>query len=390
LVEEEVKALKLLMLSGLNIEGPGMSLNQNVEELLRCLKRLKPAKKFSVVVMPDFTLDRLVTYDGDVEHFSRAIAEVAGRKGGSIHGVKQLELRGGNAASTAAALAALGVKVYPILDTSLLGLHLLKFYLDPFGVDLSHVKTSGRMSLTTAIELTHGGERVNVMMSDLGSMSEFGLDKLASEDFHVLREADYVCVFHWAGTRRWGTKLAEGVFDYVRKEGKGKTYYDTSDPSPKKEDVPSLVKKILLGNLVDIFSVNDNEALCYASQLNEKVSNLRKTLKLDELAKECARILAKNLSARVDLHTTTFAGSFTRNSEVVVPAFKVPVLRATGAGDAWNAGNIFGDAVDLPDSCRLTLANAVAAYYISSPAGEHPTMRKLVEFCSKQLSMTEE
>jgi len=362
-----------------------MSLTQNLEELLHSLERLELAKKFSAVIMPDFFLDRLVMYEGDLNHFSKAVAEVAKRKGGSIHGIKQLELRGGNAVNTAAALAALGAKVYPIIDTSLLGLHLLKFYLDPFKVDLSHVKTSGKMSLTTAIELTHRGERVNVMMGDLGSLSEFGLDDLTPEDFQVLREADYVCIFHWAGTRRWGTQLAEGVFDYVRKKGKGKTYYDTADPSPKKEEVPKLVKKILLGNLVDIFSVNENEAFCYASQLNEKVGSLQKKLKLDELAKECARILAKNLSARVDLHTTTFAGSFTSNLEVTVPAFKVSVLRATGAGDAWNAGNIFGDALGLPDSCRLTLANAVAAYYISSPVGEHPTLPKLVDFCSKQL-----
>jgi len=388
-VEEEIKALKLLLLSGLKVKGSEMSLIQNVEELLRFLERLEPAK-FSVVVMPDFILDRLVTYEGDVKHFSRTIAEVAGRKGGGLEGVKQLELRGGNAANTAAALAALGAKVYPILETSPLGLHLLRFYLDPFGVDLSHVKTLGKMPLTTAIELTHGGERVNIMICDLGSLPEFGLDNLTSEDFQVIGEADYVCVFHWSGTRRWGTELAKGVFDYVRKEGKGKTYYDTSDPSPKKEDLPKLVKTILLGNLVDIFSVNENEAFCYASQLNKKVESLRKAMKLDELAKECARILAKNLSARVDLHTTTFAGSFTSNSEVMVPAFKVPVLRATGAGDAWNAGNIFGDALGLPNSQRLTLANAVAAYYISSPTGEHPTLPKLVEFCSKQLSRTKD
>jgi len=363
-----------------------MPLTQNVEELLHFLERLKPAKKFSVVVMPDFFLDRLVTYEGNLNHFSKAMAEVAERKGGSIHGIKQLELRGGNAANTAAALATLGAKVHPIISTSLLGLHLLKFYLGPYEVDLSHVKTGGKMSLTTAIELTHKGKRVNVMMSDLGALSEFGLDHLTPEDFQVLREADYVCIFHWAGTRRWGTQLAKGVFDYVQKKGKGKTYYDTSDPNPKKEEAPRLVKKVLLENLIDIFSVNENEAFYYASQLNEKMGSLQKKMKPDELAKECATILAKTLSTRVDLHTTTFAGSFTGNSEATVPGFEVSVLRATGAGDAWNAGNIFGDALGLPDRCRLTLANAVAAYYISSPDGEHPTLPKIVDFCSKQLS----
>jgi len=346
---------------------------------------LKPPREFSMVVMPDFFLDRMITYEGDIKRFSRVVAEVAKRKGGSIHGVRQMELRGGNAANTAAALAALGARVYPIINTSPLGRHLLKFYLEPLGVDLSHVKTYGTMAITTAFELTHEGERVNVMMSDVGSLPNFGLDDLTPEDFQLLREADYVCVFHWASTRRWGTELAEEIFRHVRERGRGKTYYDTSDPNPKKEDVPRLVRRVLLGNLIDIFSVNENEAVWYASQLSEEVKSLRERLKPDELAKECARILARNLSARIDLHTTTFTGSFTRKTEVIVPAFKVPVLRATGAGDAWNAGNIFGDALALPDQCRLTLANAVAAYYISSPAGAHPTLPQLIEFCSKHL-----
>jgi len=354
---------------------------QLVDELLLCLERSKP-KEFSVVVIPDFFLDRLVTFEGNIKQLSKAIDQVARRKGGSVHGIKQTELRGGNAANTAAALATLGAKVHPIINTSPLGLHLLKFYLEPLGADLSHVKTSGAMALTTAFELTHQGERVNVMMSDLGSLPEFGLDDLTYEDFQLLRKTDYVCVFHWSGTRRWGTELAEGVFRHVKEGGKGKTYYDTSDPTPKKEGIPKLVKKILLQDLVDIFSVNENEAFWYASQLSKRVRRLQKTLKPDELAKECARILAENLSARVDLHTTTFAGSFTSKTETVVPAFKAPVLRATGAGDAWNAGNIFGDAIGFPDSCRLTLANLAAAYYISSPTAEHPTLSKLKEFCS--------
>lgn len=361
-----------------------MSISKYTRELLHSLEQAESARELDIVVMPDFFLDRLITYEGNAKQLCNAVAEVARRKGGSIHGIKQTELRGGNAANTAAALAALGAKVHPIINTSPLGLRLLKLYLELLGVDLSHVKDYGEISLTTAFELTHRDGRVNVMMSDLGSLEEFGPDGLTPEDFQLLRKADYVCVFHWAGTRRWGTELAENVFTHVKKEGRGKTYYDTSDPTPKKEEIPTLMRKVLLTNIIDILSVNENEAFCYASQLNNNVSNLQQTLKPDELAKECARILANNLSARIDLHTTTFVGSFTRKTEVLVPAFKVPVLRATGAGDAWNAGNTFGDALGLSDSCRLTLANAVAAYYISSPAGEHPTLPKLVDFCSKQ------
>ncbi|MFQ6065117.1 MAG: carbohydrate kinase family protein [Candidatus Bathyarchaeia archaeon] len=361
-----------------------MSISKYARELLDCLERVEPPEELDVVVMPDFFLDRLVTYKGDEKQLYNAIAEVAKRKGGSIHGIEQTELRGGNAANTAAALAALGAKVYPIINTSPLGLHLLKLYLEPLGIDLSHVKDEGEIALTTSFELTHRDESVNVMMSNLGSLEEFGPDDLTSEDFQLLREADYVCVFHWAGTRRWGTELAERVFTHVKKEGRGKTYYDTADPTPKREEIPKMMKKVLSTNVIDILSVNENEAFYYASQINDEVSTLQQTLKPDKLAKESARVLANTLSARIDLHTTTLAGSFTRKTEVIVPAFKVPLLRATGAGDSWNAGNIYGDALGLSDPCRLTLANAVAAYYISSPAGKHPMLPKLVNFCSRQ------
>jgi len=334
--------------------------------------------------MPDFFIDRFVTYPSEVEQFSLAVAEVAARKGGNIHGIRQTELRGGNAANTAAALATLGAKVYPIITTSPLGLHLLKFYLEPLGADLSYVKADGEVSLTTALELAHKGERVNVMMGDLGSLTSFGPEKLTEEDFKILQDADYVCVFNWTCTVRGGTELAERVFRYVKERGKGKTYFDTGDPNPNKENIPKLLRKVLTKKLVDIFGVNENEAFSYSSHFSQKVKGLKRKLEHHELAKECARVLAKRISARVDLHTSALAGSFFKDNEVVVPAFSVSALRSTGAGDAWNAGNIFADAIGLPDSCRLTMANAVAAYYISSPVAEHPSLSKLIEFCSKQ------
>lgn len=340
-------------------------------------------EEFNVVVMPDFFLDRLINLKCNIKRFSETLENVARRKGGCIDGIEQTELRGGNAINTASALAALDVKVVPIACTSMLGLQIVKFFLEPLGVDLSHIKTSKRLSITTAMELESDNGKVNVMLRDTGALANFGRHHLDNYDFETIENADYVCVFNWAGTRRYGTELAKTIFRHVKIKGKSKTYYDTADPTPNKEKIPELVKNVLRGKDLDILSANENEAVLYASQLSHETKKLGKKLKFQELAKESARILASHISARVDLHTTSFSATFTKKRETFAPAFKVPVLRATGAGDAWNAGNILGDAYELSDDCRLTLANAVAAYYISNPNGMHPTRKQLMKFCER-------
>lgn len=333
--------------------------------------------------MPDFFLDRLITLGCTVQSLSQMLEEVVKRKGGCIDDVTQADMRGGNAVNTASALASLNVNVTPILCTNRLGLKLIKFYLTSHKFDLSHIKISDAASMTTAIEFRTNKQNVNVMLRDVGSLAEFGLHHLDNEDYRIIQNADYVCIFNWAGTKHFGTELAETIFRHVKDNGKGKTYYDTADPTPNKEQIPKLMKKVLQSKYVDILSVNENEAIYYASQLSNDVKELGATLSSENLAKESARVLAVHLSSRVDLHATGFSGTFTKSNETIVPAFKVPVLRATGAGDAWNAGNIFGDACGLSDEVRLALANAVAAYYISHPEGTHPTKRQLREFCKK-------
>jgi sugar/nucleoside kinase (ribokinase family) len=221
------------------------------------------------------------------------------------------------------------------------------------------------------------------MLRDIGSLINFGPSNLDDDDFRVIDDAYYICVFNWAGTRRYGIELAKTVFHHVKTKGKSKTYYDTADPTPNKQKIPELVKNVLKGKDVDILSVNENEAICYASHLTRKIEKLGKGFSIEKLAKESARILATHLSSRIDLHTTSFSATFTRKDETFVSAFKVPVLRATGAGDSWNAGNILGDAYGLSDDCRLTLANAVAAYYISNREGMHPTRKQLIKFCER-------
>jgi len=358
-------------------------LNLHRECLAELQKFLKTEiGEFSVVVMPDFFLDRLISLNMDAKTLYNSIGRVAKKKGGSVDGIKQTDLRGGNAVNTASALAALGARVTPIICTDKLGLQLTKYYLRSKKTDLSHIKVFKEASVTTALELEAESGKVNIMLRDVGALADFGSDNLNDKDFEAIENADYVCVFNWAGTRRFGTELAKSVFHRTKVKGKGKTYYDTADPTPNREKLPALMKNVLLSKNVDILSINENEAVCFAKQLNYELEEVKKG-KFAKLAMESARILARHFQARVDLHTTSFSATFTKKGETAIPAFRVRVLRATGAGDAWNAGNILGDACELSDEQRLALANAVAAYYISAPAGMHPTSEQLIEFCSR-------
>lgn len=354
----------------------------SMEELINLLNTI--SKETNVVVMPDFFLDRLITLHQTSSEFTKNLLNVASRKGGSIDGISQADIRGGNSVNTASALAMLGVKVTPIICTSKLGLQLLNFHLKPLGIDLSHVKVRDKASLTTALELESDGNKVNVMIRDLGSLQNFGPADLSDEDYDAIKSADYVCVFNWAGTKNHGTELAQKIFRTVKAGGNGKTYYDTADPIPNYKKIPELMEKVLKTNDVNVLSLNENEAIAYATCLKGEAYGTKGTSRLDELALESARVLAENLSARIDLHTTAFSATFTKGGEKVVPAFKVDTLRATGAGDAWNAGNIFADANGLSDECRLMLANAVSACYLTDRDGVHPNRERLIRFLEGQ------
>jgi sugar/nucleoside kinase (ribokinase family) len=356
-------------------------LHSFLKEIITFLK--SEIGELNVVVMPDFFLDRLISLNYDVKDFSKILENVARRKGGSIDKIEQMELRGGNAINTASALATLGAKVTPIICTSKFGLQVIKFYLKPLVADFSHIKILEKSSITTAMELATKNGKVNIMLRDVGALADFGPHDLNDDDFEAIKNANYVCVFNWAGTRRFGTELAKTVFHHAKTMGKGKTYYDTADPIPNKKNIPKLVKNVLRGKDIDVLSVNENEAICYASQLDNEILELAKKMKSEELANESVRILTSQISARVDLHTTSFSATFTKKGKTAVPVFKAPVLRATGSGDAWNAGNVLGDASRLSDGGRLALANAVAAYYISNSNGLHPTRKQLIKFCEK-------
>jgi ribokinase len=358
-------------------------LSEAKKELEEFLEEQK-LKTCQVVVLPDFFLDRFINLKLSLSQFSRLAAGVAKRKGGSIDGIAQTEMRGGNAINVASALASLGVKVAPIVCTNEHGFQQLNYFLKKLPVDTSHVKIRDKASITTALEFQDKKVKTNVMLRDLGSLEDFGPADLDDKDYRMIEDADFLCVFNWAGTLRFGTALAEAVFSVAKKNGRGKTYYDTADPTPNSRLVSELIGKVLKSNQVDIFSVNENEAVTYAKYLDESFGD-QKEHEFAVLAMEAARILKKHLSSRIDLHTSLFSATLRSKTEVVVPAFKIKIKRATGAGDAWTAGNILGDHNGLSDECRLMLANAVSACYLSDPKGNHPTWEKIRSFLTNKI-----
>jgi ribokinase len=348
-------------------------------EILSFLE-VKTSREIQTVVMPDFFFDRFINLELDIQHFYELIIQIAQHKGGSLDGVSQTNIRGGNAINVASALAALDVNVTPIICTSDFGMQQIKYFFKNSKVDFSNVKLGNNLSVTTALEFQSGKEKINVMLRDLGDLKSFSPDQLTKKDYKIIENADYVCLFNWAGTLKFGTELAQVIFGRAKNKSKSKTYYDTADPNPNKAGIAGLITKVLKTHQLDILSLNENEAVTYASFLDESISQKINKLPFSDLALESARILACNFSARIDLHTSAFSATLTKNKEVIVPTFKIKVLRATGAGDSWNAGNILGDANGVSDEARLMLANAVATCYLSDKQGMHPTKAKLTSF----------
>lgn len=343
-------------------------------------------KKPTVVTMPDFFFDRIITLNYNVKNFSRIIEKISSQKGGALDNTFQMDLKGGNAINTTASLAALGAKVTPIVCTNKKGIKKIKKTLKKYKINLSHIKIRDRASITTALELIEKNQKINIMLRDLGDLENFQTSDLNEKDELLIKNANYVCIFNWAGTKNYGSKLAKKVFAIVKKLGKGITYYDTADPNSNKKKIPELIETVLKSDYVDILSLNENEAITYASIIDNQIQKRAKSNKSEKLPLEAAKVLVRKLNSRIDLHTSKYAATITKKKTTYVQTFKIKPSIVTGAGDSWNAGNIIGDMNCLTDKSRLILANAVSACYLLDSKGKYPTKKILYKFIKKELT----
>ncbi len=329
------------------------------------------------VILPDFFVDHFVITD-DLETFISRLRLLAEQGGGNLMGTRHLIRRGGNAVNTASALFALGIRPVLIAKTDPRGLGLLKGLVDP-QLDLTHIHTDGMLSATVSIEADYQGRRVNLMVSDSGSVADFSLSDLNESDIECIRRAPLVallCLNH----NRLAPSLAGDLFSMVRSQSHAITFMDIGDPSGNPSIVKPIVDNVLMEGLVDVLSMNENEAGWFARALDPNYSRWTDLVAHPDRWLSAAEYISSMIDVQVDLHTHHFAASSRDGVSVVVPAFDVAPHVVCGAGDAWNAGDICGNILHLNTRDRLTLANAVAALYVSGREAMHPSSKDVVSF----------
>jgi len=330
-----------------------------------------------VFIAPDFFIDHFVRYPKGYATLKKEFDRVVSQGGGNVLGTEQYIAKGGNAVNAAIALGYLRVKTSLFTVTDAIGFHLLKYFVGDLPIDISLVRTDGIASITTAFEIRTGkGKMTNIMVSASGSLLTIGSEQLSDSVLELAKSSSIVCFFNWSQTKK-GTEIAQKLFKAMKEEGKGMTFFDSGDPSYKRDEIPLLIGQIFRKGLVDVISMNENELTQYSRALG-LTSHEDQKLRTNLLK------LSEKLQCRIDYHTTEFSATAYEGNCDVTPCFRIDPVRATGAGDTWNAGDILGYLSDLHNESRLLLANATAAAYITNPLPKPPTLDEAIAFASSK------
>lgn len=348
---------------------------QRIEEALAKTETLG-----TVTVLPDYFVDRFVRID-DFSALAKAINQKGEEGGGgSIRGIKQSEVKGGNAVNLGYSLAALGVKTNVITIAKSLAAEALRGAFQKFSnVDLDIIE--GEPGYTIAMEFLKNEKIVNVMVSDAGDLEDFDHSGLDESHWKKITNSDLVCLVNWAALKNHGTDLTEAVFWRAKEKGIP-TFFDPADVLEKADDLPVLKRRVLDRGLIDYFSLNENEARITADVLaghrlpqDFASSDLHKTI----------RILADMTGETVDIHTIKLSMSCRGREVTTVNCHKLKQKTITGAGDVWDAADIIGYRSGLDAEDRLTLANAAGGLFISREDAMPPENSELIDFIRSNL-----
>ncbi len=327
-----------------------------------------------VTVLPDYFVDRFMRIE-DFDKLARDI-KLKGDEGGggSIRGVRQSEVKGGNAVNLAYALGSLGAKSNLIAIANSLPAEMLRSTFRKLpNVNLEII--DGDPGFTVAFEFKRNQRIVNVMVSDAGDLKDFDQKQLKEKHWEDISKSRLLCLVNWSAIRN-ATDLTESVFTFAKEKGV-ETFFDPADVSEKADDLPDLKKRVLDRGLIKYFSMNDNEARIMSMVLAGH--KLSQEFTVDDLQKTI-RVIADLTGERVDIHTHRFSMSCLHKDTTVVQCHKLDQKTITGAGDVWDAADLIGYRTGLDDEERLALANAAAGLYVSREEAIPPTRPEVVEF----------
>jgi ribokinase len=332
----------------------------------------------TVSVLPDFFMDRFVKLESIDELIAAIKIKSQEGGGGSLRGIQQVEVKGGNAVNVACALGKLGANVNLLAIAESFYADLLRATCLAF--PNIHLETvSGKNGFTVAFEFFENGIPVNVMASDTGDLAEFDGSSIQEDLLGFISSAKIVSVLNWASNRR-GTELCFSVYSSAKNQG-GMTFFDPADVAELSQNIPDLKKRIFDQCLLDYFSLNDNELRIFCRILSNYI--LPQNYSLAELEKG-ARLLSETTNTRVDLHTRKVSISCRSNECLAEPCYKVEQKLITGAGDIWDAADIVGYLLGWEPEKRLKFANATAGFYVSCKEPEPPGLDQVFNFISSK------
>lgn len=326
--------------------------------------------KFKVSVLPDFFFDRIVSVPSLNMLYHQAKLKAASG-GGNLRGFAQTDVRGGNAANLAFALASLSVKttLYCVGDEH------TETALSNHPRNCRVKVIPGKPGHTTALEFNFRSKPVNVMISDVGDIEGFDGQRLDLNDITGLKRSDCIALVNWSANKK-GNALAARVFGLNGRKRR-LNFLDPADLSGAENRVRVLVKEIIARGLLDVLSLNENETRIMARVLSTR--RLPRSYTQADLVRS-ARMLQEAIGITLDVHTPIGGISATEAGESWVKTFGKIKGYVTGAGDVWDAGDILGHLLHYAPHERLRFANACAYLYVRDESKRLSTIREAMKF----------
>lgn len=315
-----------------------------------------------IVVMHDFFIDRIVRVGSEIDLLFNTIREKILAGGGSIRGLEQYEIKGGNAVNLAYALCMLDARCRLVTIADDYGSSLLTNTFSGMN-NIEVITIKGKQGYTVSLEFNG---KANVMLSDVGDNAYFGYDRIKGLE-HLFTNVACIAIVNWASNIK-GNELASYVFN---RDSNALHFIDPADIGSRGKELVDM-----LGSCrVDVLSINENECRVLCNTLG--LDMLPYNYSLDDVIRSCKSI-ASELDLSIDVHTPKYSVTSCKGEVSYAECFKVDARVLTGAGDAWDAGDIIGYICNFDSYSRLVFANACAALYVKNCS--MPRLKDVYEF----------